>query len=133
MGLTAKEAAEQVGMTRQGIMKAIHQGKISAQKDLNGQWQIEPVELFRVYEPVSCTQLNETSCTEDTPQDATALERENELLWKMLVDKDEVIQDLRQRLDAEADERRKLTFILTDQQHQDTKLEKQGFWHRLFG
>src|SRR3954466_7486140 len=109
MGLSAKEAAEQVGMSRQGIMKAIHQGKISAKKDVNGQWQIEPVELFRVYDPVSCLQPEATSGTEQpgedatssrehTPQDATVA-RENALLWKMLADKDTVIFDLRQRLD----------------------------------
>jgi hypothetical protein len=106
-------------MSRQGIMKAIHQGKLSAQKDLNGQWQIEPVELFRVYQPVSGTQPEATSGTEDTPKSATvARERENEILWKMLADKDDVIEDLRARLDSEAEERRKLTMILTDVQHQ---------------
>jgi len=116
MCLSAKEAAAQVGMSRQGIMKAIHQGKISAQKDLNGQWAIEPVELFRVYEPVSCTQPDATSLQENTPKGATEpLERENELLWKMLADKDDVIADLRARLDAEAEERRRLSMILTDE------------------
>ena len=138
MSLSAKEAADQVGMSRQGIMKAIHQGKLSASKDLNGQWQIEPVELFRVYPPTSSTQPSATSSTEDTPKGATELPgattaRENELLWKMLADKDDVIADLRARLDAEAEERRKLTFILTTTKQEEVKPKPKGFWARLLG
>jgi hypothetical protein len=41
------------------------------------------------------------------------LERQIALLRGRLADKDSVIDDLRRRLDAEAEERRKLTMILT--------------------
>ena len=51
MSLSAKQAAEQVGLSKQGIIKAIKQGKLSAAKDDNGEWQIDPAELFRVYQP----------------------------------------------------------------------------------
>jgi hypothetical protein len=51
MSLSAKQAAEQVGLSKQGIIKAIKQGKLSATKDDNGEWQIDPAELFRVYQP----------------------------------------------------------------------------------
>jgi hypothetical protein len=139
MSLTAKEAAEQVGMTRQGIMKAMRQGKISAQKDLNGEWRIEPVELFRVYEPVSFKQPDETSFHQDTAEDMASLQVELRLLRERLADKEDVIEDLRERLDAEveerrkeAEERRKLTFLLTDKQHEDKEAGKRGFWQRLF-
>jgi hypothetical protein len=142
MSLSAKEAAEQVGMSRQGIMKAIHQGKVSAQKDLNGQWQIEPVELFRVYPPASSTQPDATSLQENTPQGATeSLARENELLWRMLSDKDDVISDLRARLDAEAEERRRLSMILTEVRNTQPPApvpvepapQPQSWWRRVFG
>ena len=52
MALTAREAGEQVGKTRQAIIKAIKKGTISAEKDEAGEWRIEPVELFRVYPPL---------------------------------------------------------------------------------
>jgi hypothetical protein len=42
------------------------------------------------------------------------LERQIALLRGRLADKDSVIDDLRRRLDAEAEERRKLTMVLTD-------------------
>jgi hypothetical protein len=51
-GLSAREAAEQVGLTKQAIIKAIRKGTISAEKDVNGEWRIDPAELFRVYQVV---------------------------------------------------------------------------------
>lgn len=44
-----KEAAELVGRSKSAILKAIREGRISAIKSENGEWHIEPVELFRVY------------------------------------------------------------------------------------
>lgn len=49
MPLTLKQAADETGLSKQGLLKAIKNGKISASKSENGQWKIEPVELFRVY------------------------------------------------------------------------------------
>src|SRR5215831_263410 len=43
------QAAEAVGMNRSSILRAIKAGKISASRDENDQWQIEPAELHRVY------------------------------------------------------------------------------------
>ena len=51
MSLSAKEAAEAVGISKHGIIKAINRGRISAAKGKNGEWEIDPAELFRVYEP----------------------------------------------------------------------------------
>jgi hypothetical protein len=49
MSLSAKETPERVGGTKPGFLKAIRQGKLSATKDHNGEWRIDPAELFRVY------------------------------------------------------------------------------------
>jgi hypothetical protein len=51
MGLSAKEAADAVGISKQGIIKAITRGRISASKDKHGDWEIDAAELFRVYDP----------------------------------------------------------------------------------
>jgi predicted site-specific integrase-resolvase len=53
MGITLREASEKVGVTRQTLMKAIKTGRVSAEKADNGEWRIEPVELFRVWPPVN--------------------------------------------------------------------------------
>ena len=53
MAYSLREAAEAVGKGKPAILKAIQSGKISAQKDEHGEWQIEPAELHRVYPPVA--------------------------------------------------------------------------------
>jgi excisionase family DNA binding protein len=120
MSLSAKEAAARVGLTKPGLLKAIKQGKLSATKDQNGHWRIDPVELFRVYPPVSSSthQPEGNSFHQHTPEyteNIVSLQREVALLRERLADKDDVIADLRHRLDVEAEERRRLTHLLTDQ------------------
>lgn len=129
MALTAKEAAEQVGLSKAAILKAIKTGKISAQKDYNGEWRIEPSELFRRYTPVT----REGTQPVDIPSAPVRADSSTEtaLLREMLVAKDDVIADLRRRLDAEADERRRLTALLTVKDEQPRPVG--GFWARLFG
>lgn len=107
MSLSAQEAAEKVGLSKAAILKSIKAGKVSAQKDINGVWRIEPVELFRVYQPVS--DIPRPPQPESTQPSTEGLQRENQLLR-------ETVADLRARLDAESTERQRLTLILTEMQ-----------------
>ena len=109
------EASKATGISKAGLSRAIKRGALSAVKQENGSYKIDPAELHRVYPAVS-----EQRARVDT--DATGLQAENiELRAKLeastqrLTDKDGVIDDLRRRLDMEGEERRKLTAILTDQ------------------
>jgi hypothetical protein len=130
VSISAKEAAELTGLTKNAIFKAIRTGKLSAAKDVHGEWRIEPVELFRVYPPVS-----DSSRTQPQPSSQQAidgLQRENELLR-------ETVADLRARLDAESEERRRLSLILNESRSAapsppapQTEQPK-SFWQRLFG
>ena len=52
MPLSLSEAAKATGTNRTTILRAIKAGKVSATKDVHGNWLIEPVELHRVYPPV---------------------------------------------------------------------------------
>jgi hypothetical protein len=56
-----------------------------------------------------------------------------EALQERLADKDEQIRDLRKRLDAESEERRKLTLLLTHSPEASKKPVEtsQGFWARV--
>src|SRR3546814_8324030 len=67
-----------LGVTRQTLMKAIKTGRVSAEKSDNGEWRIEPVELFRVWPPVNWVQqpLQPNITGSDTP----GLQAENRLL-----------------------------------------------------
>lgn len=51
--LTLKQASEQTGKTKQAIQQAIKKGRISATKNDNNNWIIDPVELFRVYDTIN--------------------------------------------------------------------------------
>jgi hypothetical protein len=64
----------------------------------------------------------------DIASDTGGLRVEVEMLRERLADKDAVIEDLRRRLDAEAEERRRRTALLTDQR---PAAPGRGFWRRL--
>ena len=72
MSLSAKEAADAVGMTKQGIIKSIRNGRLSASKDEKGQWRIDPAELFRVYKaPTTVYPIPETTSSRWHTQENT--------------------------------------------------------------
>ena len=129
--LSAKEAADAVGMTKAGLLKAVRNGKVSAQKDRNGEWRIDTAELFRAYPPVN----------QDTPPgyhtvDAgnhhkdTGLQAEIEGLRALVETLQSERDDLRRRLDQESEERRAVSRMLTDQRAQEAR---RGIWSRLLG
>lgn len=53
MSLSPMEAGKHVGLTKQSIIKAVRSGRLSATKNVSGEWEIEPVELFRVWPAVN--------------------------------------------------------------------------------
>jgi hypothetical protein len=115
MGISAKEAAERVGMTKAGIIRAIQRQKLSATRNLKGEWVIDPVELFRVYEPVSTQLPTVPTNTDNTQQDrVSVLETQVMMLEQMVADKDETIRKLFDRLEAQ----QKITLQIEDKQQQ---------------
>jgi excisionase family DNA binding protein len=137
--LTVAEAAEEVGISRGGIWKAIKTGRLSATKNNGGQIVIDPAELYRVYRPVNkLSQLHEQQpSTESTSKqrEVDELTLRLELINKLLARAEGEVDDLRRRLDYEAEERRKLTLLLTHQpqQLQTEKPVKSLLWEKLFG
>lgn len=120
MSYTIGTAAKATGKAKSTISRDIKSGRISAEKQPDGSYLIDPSELHRVYPPVVFDNGSENSESNDSqPQttDAeTALLRQDNvrLLEQIEMLRDER-DDLRRRLDAEADERRRLTLIVTDQ------------------
>ena len=121
MGITLREASEKVGVTRQTLMKAIKTGRVSAEKADNGEWRIEPVELFRVWPPVNEVQqpLQDVLTSSDTP----GLQAENRLLR-------EQVAELREERNAWREQAQRLA--LTDQRAVLQLAPQRGFWSRLF-
>jgi hypothetical protein len=148
MPYSLKQAAAASGKSKPTILRAIQGGKISAEKDQQGEWQIEPAELHRVYPPVperngsDETVWNDTQQA-DSPFETVLLRAEVEQMRERFASLDidrererraasDTITDLRRRLDQSEQERRdvnrQLTALLTDDR---PKAESRGFWTRL--
>lgn len=96
MGISAKEAAELVGMTKQGIIRAIHKDTLSATRNANNEFEIDPAELFRVYDAVSSGVKSEGKVDDNlTHGQGNSLQEKVLLLERIIIDKDDVIADLR--------------------------------------
>ena len=121
MGITLREASEKVGVTRQTLMKSIKTGRVSAEKSDNGEWRIEPVELFRVWPPVNGVQ--QPLQPELTGGDTPSLQVENRLLR-------EQVAELREERNAWREQAQRLA--LTDQRAAPQPAPQRGFWSRLF-
>lgn len=133
MALSATEAAQLAGVSKSAILKAIKSGKISASKNQNDEWRIEPVELARQYDLVGDIPQQDTR--QSTPHsaeilhqslnlDSDRLQREVEHLRELLVAKDEVIAA---KEDALEDLRRAM-LLLTTQAPQP-----RSWWQRMWG
>lgn len=112
MSYTLGEAAKATGKSKPTIARAIKRGLISATKTIDGSYQIDPAELSRVFQLAS---NSSGTMKQSVPGDGNA-----ESLARLLAERDrlvmeqaETICDLRSRLDAEADERRRVQERLT--------------------
>ncbi len=141
MYLNAKEAADQVGMTKQGIIKAIKNGKLSGKKSEGGEWEIDPAELFRVYKPVnqnsqlvddgSQVGVNQTHEVDFGLQHKISdlqseLEHQRELIRRADQRADEWAdraKELAAQLEKEGADRRQLTALLTYHKESDAQRE----------
>jgi len=133
MSYTLGQAAKATGKSKPTIQRAIKSGTISACKAEDGSYEIDPAELHRVFQPVTDAGNAEQSLKQSVPpSDTYALQREVELLRERLADKDGVIADLRTRLDAEGEERRRtqaqLTALLTDQRVKAEAQPQRRWW-----
>jgi hypothetical protein len=137
MMLTLAETSERSGISRSGLLKAIKRGTLSAVRDeVRGQWRIDSSELFRVYAPKSApVPVPEIPAGSAS---AAVLEERVRSLEKLVQVLEDERNDLRRRLDTEAEERRRLTHLLTHQPEPEKAVETpagkgQGFMDRLLG
>lgn len=134
MGMTAAQAAEAVGMTRQGIIKAIKTGKLSAEKDGNGAWRVAASELFRVYPAVNGNSGKVEGGIQGGLQAAHAeIEHLRALVERADRRADEQAaraEEWKSKAEQEGQERRQLMALLTDQRVQDGR---RSIWAKLLG
>src|SRR5262249_49184927 len=66
MSYSLVEAAIACGVNRSTVLRAIKASKISAGKDEQGEWRIEPAELHRVYPPVQANEARPERAHQET-------------------------------------------------------------------
>lgn len=126
--LTLTEAAKEVGLSRPAIFNAIKRGRLSATKDAQGRFIIDPAELFRVYKPVNdVTVNNDTVSLTEVNHLNQLLSMKDQLLQQVINERD----DLRKRLEEES---RRLTLLLTHQPETFTEQKTESkLFMKLFG
>jgi hypothetical protein len=137
MKYTLGTAARATGKSKSTLSRDIRDGRLSAKKMENGSFEIDPSELHRVYAPVSTEQAkacsSERLATPESYSENRALQAEIQGLREHLTLLKNERDDLRKRLDIEGEERRRLTYLLTDTRPPQTiTTPSGGWWMRLF-
>jgi hypothetical protein len=113
MQLSLGQAAKETGLDKSTISRAIQSGKLSAERQESGRYEIDPAELFRVFSPAAKKpDPLPTDVSQETLLEHRELHIRLEAAELRIRDKEEEIRDLRRRLDAESEELRQLTLML---------------------
>ena len=121
MTYTVAQAAKAIGKSKATVQRAIASGRISATRDTAGTFHLDPAELHRVF---AVAPLHEAphEAASDASRSDTVLQAKLDAAEARIIEmreaarlRDDMISDLRRRLDAEAEERRRLTMLLADQ------------------
>jgi chromosome segregation ATPase len=127
---TLGQAAKAADVSKTTIQRAIKSGRLSASRQEDGSYVIDPAELHRAFprdghadgEMKQSVTLNATR----------ELRVEVEMLRERIGEKDATIEDLRRRLDQREEERRqvqtRLMALLTDQRPAPQPAVRRGWW-----
>lgn len=143
--LNLNQAAKTCKKSKAAILDAIRSGRLSAKQNELKVWEIDPAELFRVYPFEIETDQPTSKATKHQNRDQPSENQElTSDLFKEIIEKIEkererereqmqtTIDDLRKRLDEEAEERRKLTNLLTHQPEPPTKKKENLLFRKIF-
>lgn len=101
MSYTLGTAAKATGKSKTTIQRAISKGTISAHKEKNGRYSIDPSELHRVFPMVSTDTVAQGSQLDTLrPPDETPLQVKVEALEVMLEREREALTEMRSDRDA---------------------------------
>jgi len=148
MKLSLNKAAKEAGVAKSTLLDALNAGRMSAEKNEKGHWEIDPSELFRVFpktssigglKPISTPLENHSKTIQNS-----ALEVEVKMLREQIERMDaererersqlsDQIELLREQADRQSADHRQALAALTDQRKKAAEPPKRGFWTRLLG
>lgn len=112
--LTLSQAAKVANKSKSTLLEAIRSSRLKAFKNDKNQWQIDPNDLFKLYPQTEHKPVEKTDVDPSLPNNRTVLLRQQvESLEQRVNDIKDERDDLRRRLNEEAEERRKLTEWMT--------------------
>jgi excisionase family DNA binding protein len=127
--LSLREAAEQTGVSKSTIFRAIRAGKLSAARTPDGNFEIDPAELFRVYPPktadVAPERATEPLVGHGAPDAETAMKLA--LLDAEVKALREMVAELRNDRNAWQQQTERMTLALSGPK------ESRSWWRRLAG
>ena len=142
MKLTLGQAAKHVGCSKPTLSRAIKAGRLSAERREDGSYSIDPAELQRYADAAEHRLARSgndnphetgTLTRSTTPSATSVLQAQLDGLRGELEQVSSERDDLRRRLDMEAEERRKLTALLTDQREKSSQKPVEGRLARAWG
>ena len=141
MLVTFSEAAKIARVSKGAIRKAaLETRKLRTDRDEQGVWRVDVADVQRLWpqrpSPDTVTAHQGSPVIDGDSHQEPGVTRELqarlEAAERRITDKDDVIADLRRRLDREGEERLRLTALLTDQRTGErSKGQIDGFWARL--
>ena len=131
MAYTLGQAARAADVSKTTIQRAIKSGRLSASRQQDGSYVIDPSELHRTF-PRDGNADGEMKQSV-TVNAAWELRVEVEMLRERLSEKDEVIADLREDRDHWRAQAEQATRLLTDQRPAPQPDARRGWWRRPFG
>ena len=132
MKYTLKQAADASGKDKSTIQRAIKNGRISANINDLGNYEIDPSELHRVFEPVAA-QHGESIAKQQLATDLQQLQQaEIESLKAQLALQTNFISTLERLLDESNTERRNLMQLLTYEKEKPISSDGKELWKKVF-
>ena len=148
MKLSLNKAAKEAGIAKSTLLDALNNGRMSAEKNEKGHWEIDPSELFRVFPRTSSYNPEKPMHTplenhQKTIQNS-ALEIEVKMLREQIERMDaererersqltDQIESLKEQAERQSADHRQALAVLTDQREKATPQTKRSFWARLVG
>ena len=124
---TLSQAAKKTGKGKTTIHRALKSGIITATKDENGNWQIDPAELFRVFTSVPEKEGVSFPVEADGRHETLLKQQQIEYLENEIRAQRETIADLRVQRDKWQEQAHRL--LISPPQAEDK--QESGFWYHM--
>ena len=146
--LSLNRAAKEAGVAKSTLLDALNTGRMSAEKNEKGHWEIDPSELFRVFSKTSSAEQEEPNPPPPENLKKTtengALEIEVKMLREQIERMDlererersqltDQIEALKEHAERQSADHRQALAALTDQREKAQRSPQRGLWARLIG